>query len=293
MDEYSQQEYLQIVDAYRSLFPTCSEELRRYWFPDQNKSWARLTSEFHSDLSYGEFKEFGNEFLNVRGDAEAISQLLSQHRVGLSIGLNPWADYLLLEHCGKKRGRGVVLIVMHNWYPLVRKGKEPINTPLFKDNPRESAKYARVFTPFSRMDGPTPLFVNIFPHFLEAGADARSGVSANQRQTVGGRRHWGRGFLAMIQDIKAEILGVVGFGAVVWDVLSWQFPELPCCSLSTIVKQAGKSTKASDLPRFQVNKRDIPFLPCFHPDSREMSVFKDHEDRWKDYQRLATTLSSC
>jgi hypothetical protein len=299
MYKYTKSQVEAIQKAYRYLFPTISPELERFWYPADDYDWLCMTSRFNeSGPTFENFQALDNDLasIDLNRDPDIIGSELAQaarkHRVGFSIGLNPWADYLLLQ-AQHATPQEVVVIIAYNWYPLVTISKntsKPPNSPLYQDCPFTWAngKYAFVFEPFKDHKRPLlMLFTNIFPHFMEAGEPANAGLSADQNRFVGGKPGMKDGLIHTLNAINPsiQIRGLVFLGNNALSV----FCDI---GISAAVKGFREESiqSASDFPALSLGDKKIPYLPFFHPAARELIPTDARKEYQCLYKRLAEAL---
>jgi hypothetical protein len=298
MCKYNKLQVEAIQRSYRHLFPNISQELKQFWYPRDDYDWLCMTSRFNaSGPAFENFQaldsDLGSIDLNRAPDiiGSELAKAARQHGVGFSIGLNPWADYLLQMR--QPIPQEVVVIVAYNWYPLVTVNgdkRKPPNSSLYQDNPLTWAhgKYAFVFEPFVNHKHPLlMLFTNIFPHFMEAGAQANAGLSANQNRFVGGKPGMKKGLIHTLNAINPsiQIKGLVFLGN---NALS---PFSNVGIAATVKRLQSESIRsASDFPTLSLGDKEIPYLPFFHPAARELIPTDARKEYQCLYKRLAEAL---
>jgi hypothetical protein len=306
---YTQEDFESIQECYRYVFPEINEQLERLWYPPSNYDWLCLTSRFDgSGPDYKCFESLGNDLMRVnRNQPPAVvgpllAGLARKHRVGYSIGLNPWADFLFLQR-EKIIPKEIIIIVAHNWYPLVTSTGECPDPPLNRRDPSATmnGRYAFVFEPFKERGNPLLMFfTNIFPHFLEAGKKTNAGLSVEERNFIGGNQGMKNGLTLTLEAISPliKIRGIVALGTPVWNVLSSQVCSFSGMNLSNIVKQLRNRLKEdptnikNSLPMLLTKRGNIPWLPYYHPSAFEMYAWAGWEERRADYSKLALALLS-
>jgi hypothetical protein len=298
MCKYNKLQVETIQRAYRHLFPNISPELAGFWYPSGNYDWLCMTSRFDaSGPTVENFQALDNDLgsIDLNRDPNIIGSELArtarQHGVGFSIGLNPWADYLLQMR--QPIPQEVVVIVAYNWYPLVTVNgdkRKPPNSPLYRDNPLTWAhgKYAFVFEPFMNRERPLlAFFTNIFPYFMEAGKPANAGLSANQNRFVGGKPGMKKGLTLTLSAINPsiQIRGLVFLGN------NALFPFFNA-GVSVAVKelQTKPVRSASDFPALSLGDKEFHYLPSFHPAARELIPTDARKEYQRLYKRLAEAL---
>ncbi len=313
MSTYIESEVKVIQKRYCHLFPTICEELKQFWYdPKKQYAWSYLATPFHTVPHYSKFshlcddlKRLQHQISNdlqpdVKVIGSRLADLAKRHDVGYSIGLNPWADYLL--HSARPwPPKEVVVIVGNNWYPFVtRRNKipQPPKSPLCKDDPYDQKydqkKYKFIFEPFLK-DSQRPLvfFTNIFPQFIDPGP-ANKGVSKEARNYIVGTGGMKNGLVKTLESINPDIklIGLVTFGKYALEQLS---PTTnPTTNLGDIVREFQKKLEShldNVLPPFVINKdKIVPWLPFYHPAARELRPTNNREKYEETFSVLAKAL---
>ena len=156
MNKYDKADVEAIQKGYRRLFPVINKEIEQFWYPTDNYDWLCLVSRFNElGPTFGDFQGLHDDLTRFErtsehnADGATLAQLARKRGVGYSIGLNPWADYLLSE-ARDFAPQEVVVIIGYNWYPLITKDGKLPNSPLNPENPltSNSRKYSFIFEPF-------------------------------------------------------------------------------------------------------------------------------------------------
>jgi len=300
---YNELDVKAIQESYCYLFPVINKKLEWFWYPPDKFDWLCLTSPFHSRPTFDKFQALDADLQSLKLTApvqeykaigQGLSRLAKKHGVGYSVGLNPWADYMLLLASQTDALQEVVVVVAHNWNPLVKKGKILPNSPLYKDNPCESddGKYAFVFEPFLSINHTAcVLFTNIFPHFIEAGKGARDGPSLVQRNFIGQKNGMKKGLIWTLGAINPSIRirGLITLGAPAFALLSDRSLTDTVESIRAKLRRFPSLTTDA-YETFLVKGTAIPWLPFFHPDSYEVTNAPESSERRDDYYKLASAL---
>lgn len=305
MDNYSESEVEAIQKNYRHLFSIHRKELEQFWYPpDEGFDWLCLTTSLNPAPTYRQFQALDADLADLKQVSKSpepdiigseLAALAKKHGVGYSIGLNPWADYLLYSADQTAMFQEVVVIVGYNWYPLVMTNKALPNSPLYKDNPLtfRNGSYAFAFESFLH-DGQPPLifFTNIFPHFLEAGKPAQKGLSPSQRKLVGGDVGMRNGLIQTLEAINPDIRlrGLVTLGGNALTPLTGkkvgEFVRDFQSALESDPANVGKA-----LPSIEIRgNRQIPWLPYYHPAARELVPRSDRMKHEANFSKLAQAL---
>jgi hypothetical protein len=124
---YKDQEVANLFGVYRRLFPNTDSatwgQLAGYWDFSRSRAWSCLTTNFHAvtlaqicafDAARREWCKNGDP----QQDGQALDKLARTHRCGFSLGINPWTDRLLHQTITKAT-RKLIVLVAHDWYPIV------------------------------------------------------------------------------------------------------------------------------------------------------------------------------
>jgi hypothetical protein len=298
---YSKSEVEAIQEGYRYLFPVISKKLEQFWYlPDDRYDWLCLATPFYSGPTFDKFQAFDADLKRVNTTPEPdvigskLADLAKKHGVGYSIGLNPWADYLLFLASQTHAPREVVVVVAYNWYPLVTTDKKLPNSPLYKDTPLtfENRKYAFVFEPFLNDDNsPLVFFTNIFPHFMEAGKPATKGLSPVQKNFIGGNEGMRAGMVWPLEAINPsiKIRGLVTLGGeALAPLTTTKLGDFMNAFQTKLQLNLPSIDKA--LPTFRTRDKNIPWLPYYHPAARELIPLSTRPRYHADYSKLAEAL---
>lgn len=300
MGNYNKSEVEAIQKSYRYLFPSIREELEQFWYPPNDRfDWLCLTTPFNPGPTFSKFQDLDADLKQVSKTSQPniigskLATLAKKHEVGYSIGLNPWADFMLASRTDAFQE--VVIIVGYNWYPLVTIDKKLPNSPLHKDSPLEFRNnfYAFVFEPFLH-DSQPPLifFTNIFPHFLEAGEPAQKGLSPSQKKLVGNDVGLKNGLVRTLEAINPDIriAGLVTLGGNALAPLSSK-------KVGDFVRDFQRALESDPanvdkvLPSFEIHgNKKIPWLPYYHPAARELAAKSDSMKHKANFSKLAQAL---
>jgi hypothetical protein len=139
----------------------------------RNTASCAITTDFHKatpKMFAAVDAEISRINFQVLDAALSAIRAITAGEVGVSIGINSWSDYWLLKTFSADRTKDLIVILGHDWYPIVdEKGIWSINSPLFIDAPY--GRYAKAFDPATHSRKRTALlFVNLVPDLRTIGA---------------------------------------------------------------------------------------------------------------------------
>jgi hypothetical protein len=262
---YDQTQVENILAAYRGIFPSITPELDEYWGLARTRSWSVLTSDFHS-ADYGKYKALHERVLAIdeeKLDAHTKGGLLRKsamdHGLGFSIGLSAWTDHLLYQTYSDDKDE-VVVLLGHDWYPIVSANRSWSDAPLrTTDNLALTERYC-AGAPQAIFDGSSVgLFFNFYPDYRPPGAEK-----------CGSLRGYGYSYAECLTGLDAVIdslarrfktIRLISWGANVWGALVKRVASVPPKSLikSHISGNPGKILK------IELAGREVDYLPIIHP----------------------------
>lgn len=223
MPDYTITDTQRILDAYMALLPDHSL-ISDYLDigPQRRREWSCLTTNFY-DVSVNAIEQFDRAIRMTdvnglqRNDlGQYFRQLSIEHNVGYSMGISPWTDYLL-NTSYKPDLKKVVIILGHDWYPIVPKNLriwDSVYPPLRKCPITGDYDLA---IPASIKNGEFILFfMNLYPDFRAPFADKTGSLgNANFYQP------FVEGFEAICNAIATnyEIVALIVWGSDAWNAL--------------------------------------------------------------------------
>ncbi|WP_444634000.1 hypothetical protein [Cupriavidus oxalaticus] len=286
-----------IIDAYREIFPRITPELASYWDTARTRPWSYLTSDFHRATleKYESFsttvEKLDTEVQNGRAiSAPALAArmvaLCRQHDLGFSFGISPWTDHALHRTYGKAPVRRLVIIVGHDWYPIVpkREGKpHRLNWPmrqdglhLLPDNDESVARryFAAVTEPLLSGKLGTLLFVNIYPDYRAPDERVTGPVKAGYAGCL-------EGFEALLAGTRPHYhpddVTIISWGDSPWRLLRQRTRVHRPRGIMAITEQL-----AGGILEFQSGGHSYQYLPFAHPSEARNAHIAFH----LDHQRL-------
>lgn len=250
-----------VLQAYHRLFPRMTPALRAYWDHARERPWSCITTDFKS-ASYEQFEQLHRSAVDIdaRGltapeEGAALAAAAREAGVGYSLGICPWTDNGLLETYSTDK-TCLVIIVAHDWYPIVPVKEHPVGTPLLVEGLHYTPKYWKggpqdVFSPSSVL-----LFLNLYPDYRHPG-DTRTGRIATDYSL------WLQGFMEAV-DMAASTydeVALISWGAPVWETLRSRVDVAH--QHRGIMLQAEEASGTRLV--FQTPGRAIPYLPLAHP----------------------------
>lgn len=261
---YSADEVAHVLHAYRSIFPRITPELVDYWGLQRGRPWSYVTSDFH-DVTFEKLKvihertlEIDRKGLGEQARGSALRDAALSTGVGYSIGISPWTDNLLARTYSDKKD-SVVILVGHDWYPIVT-GDRPSGTPLMSwDSLHEVERYWPG-APQAVLDGTVVgLFVNLYPDYRPPG-DPKCGNLAKYGYSY---KQCLQGLDALVIEVRKRFkqVRVISWGSNVWSAL---LPRVanhrPSVLLSTAVQETSGRVHSIAL-----GGQELPYLPVMHP----------------------------
>lgn len=263
---YDRNQVEKILGAYRTLFPDTGGELARYWDTGRKRDWSYLTTDFHS-ATYDKFADLHARTIEIDEDktlgkpekGEALRKASREVGVGFSLGICPWTDNLLHETYSPEKER-LLILLGHDWYPIVPMKRLPSDTPLGVAGLHFVPKYKPaapqlVFTNQS----PVVLFLNLYPDYRPPGTrstgDLPKGSYSYEDCLLG--------LDAVIAALNSRYQSI--------DLISWG--KNPWVALGKRVTHDGKQNGIMNQAReqggkvltFKSSSRDLPYLPMAHP----------------------------
>lgn len=284
-----------ILQAYRTLFPRVEEELATYWDYERRRQWSCLTTNFHQ-ASADSIQSFDKDVIALQekiGDSlndlshDAIGKLFREislrHNIGYSIGISPWTDDLLLRTF-RDETRRVIIILGHDWYPIVADTKEGLyvpRSPLQRDSILDAPKYKDAIPDkLCQINDCAILFLNLYPDFRPP--DAASTGS------LGDYTQWIRG-VGTICRLLAEqwyLQGLISWGRYVWKAMRPHVEDKDNWKRTEILDAVRCQYENGWPLRLKLNGVAIPYYAFAHPSSPN---FKN-KLHWAAYQAACSTL---
>ncbi|TGK23585.1 hypothetical protein [Leptospira stimsonii] len=188
-ETYSKEQIEQIISKYNLIFKDCLSEYVTY-ADIESRVYDKLgylpfiTSDFTQSLD--QFDENEVKIIELRNRLEKknqegridnsnweevvkdeirdLSELINETKIGTSIGLNKYADDLILNWNEKQTGVELVIIIGHDWYPLI--GSDYTFESLFEVFPinKKENKYAQCLYDYS-IEKNLVLLFNLIPGY--------------------------------------------------------------------------------------------------------------------------------
>lgn len=284
--KYADNEVETILRAYRRLVPAIDAPLRQYWDFGHDRDWSCLVSDFHT-VGAAQLEGFHraldqppNSWSSTTEQGDWLRSTSREHGVGFSLGISPWTDDLILRSF-KDATREVVLIVGHDWYPIVNPAYTP-RSPLVRFSLLDEAIYARA-VPVARATeaGIGLLFVNLYPDFRPPGDETTGKMSIKYGPYVDG-------LMALCSAVACNfrLRGVVSWGGPVWEALQMRLDRDQRTGLWQAVTRVRSRGAALSLP---TPDGEVPYYPFLHPSSYLKPRFADPE-HLEAYQAAWDTL---
>ncbi|MCF1369266.1 hypothetical protein LH704_21100 [Burkholderia cenocepacia] len=290
IDRYAPAEAQGIIEAYREIFPRITPELACYWDLERTRAWSYLTSDFHR-AKLCEYEAFSVAVEKLQGEArnlpaaelaERMIALCRIHDLGFSFGIGPWTDHALHRTYARAAGRRLIIIVGHDWYPIVpkRMGEpHPLNWPMRQDGlhrmpevlpGREKLYYAAVTEPLLSGDLGTLLFVNIFPDYRAPEERTTGKVKAGYAGCL-------EGFEALLAATRPHYspddVTIMSWGMMPWELLKQRTPVRRPGTIMEITEQL-----AGEILEFRTRGHAYRYLPVAHPSERRNAHIDFHLD---------------
>lgn len=290
IDRYEHWEAQRIIEAYREIFPNITPQLSRYWDFGRTRPWGYLTSNFHRG-TLGEYEALSVAAERLEGEARNLSAaelavrmiaLCRTHGLGFSFGIGPWTDHALYRTYARTSGRRLVIIVGHDWYPIVpkRTGEpHPLNWPMRQDGlhrmpevlpGREKLYYAAVTEPLLSGELGTLLFVNIFPDYRAPEERTTGKVRAGYAGCL-------EGFEALLAATRPHYspddVTIMSWGMMPWELLKQR----------TLVRRPGTIMEiteqlAGEILELRTGGHAYRYLPVAHPSESRNAHINFHLD---------------
>jgi hypothetical protein len=302
MADYSNDEATRILSIYRALFPSTHGALAAYWDFERHREWSLLTTDFHNDdlpaitALDTATRQFENEVRRNYNLSELINSVTVQDTVarryrelaiiyhaGYSLGVSPITDDLLLRTFSEKTKR-VVIVLGHDWYPIVTTSPDGRNLflpvpPLRRYSILSEKSYEPAVRPLINRRDCAIVFLNLYPDFR--------GPGINKLGSLGDYTQWVKGFIAVCESIAArfELAGVISWGTPVWTALRKRL-DTPFRDLGIMaaVEEQHQLREPLSLPLGAVT---IPYFPFAHPSFATNFKKKSH---WVAYQDVCSRL---
>lgn len=293
IDPYDRQEAQRIIEAYREIFPRITPELARYWDFGRTRPWGYLTSDFHR-ATLSEYEAFSVAVEKLEGEARKnhpmpaaelaarMIALCETHNLGFSFGICPWTDHALHRTYGKATGRRLVVIVGHDWYPIVPKRVlEPhsLSWPMRQDGlhrirevlPGRAERYfVAVTNPLLSGELGTLLFVNIYPDYREPEERTTGKVRAGYDGCL-------EGFEALLEATRPHYrpndVTIISWGAMPWDLLKPRTPVNRPGMIMEVTEQL-----AGEILELRTMGHAYKYLPVAHPSEGRNAPIAFHLD---------------
>lgn len=282
---YNEDEVQIIQKNYGRILSNIPNNLNDIWNPQNNRQeWQCLSTSFLNPIpAFNSYQNLGEGLQNIQNNINAnpdinpveighqLFQLSQDNNVGYSIGLNPWADHFMF-HLGNQRVSEVIVIVANNWWPLVSNNYVIPFSPLHGYLPEQRWNY--IFQPFNKLDIPI-LYTNRYPYFMSAGKQVTANLDENEIDSIGGVEGMQtclRNTMEAI-DPKIRIRGLVTLGAPAWETFKGFMPN-NASKITETVNSFNNHLNGEDnnwgniFRTFQIDNRNIPWLPHFHPKHR-------------------------
>lgn len=302
MADYSIDEVGRILGIYRALFPNTHGALDAYWDYERHREWSLLTTDFHRDdrpaiLAFDKaVRQFETEVRRNYSPSELINSVAVQvtvggryrelalaHHLGYSLGISPITDDLLLRTFSEQTTR-IVVVLAHDWYPIVTRGTDGRNPflpipPLRRYSILSEHSYEPAIRPLMEARDCAIVFLNLYPDFR--------GPGAKKTGSLGDYSQWVTGFIAVCESIAArfELAGVISWGSPVWmalrKMLDSPFRDL---GIMAAVEEQSKLRAPLSLPLGAVT---APCFPFAHPSFGTNFKKKSH---WAAYQDVCSRL---
>lgn len=221
-----------ILDAYRALFRSADQAVFDYLDLNgaRSRPWSVLTTNFQTVTPAQVSRLHADRVaLTTNGKtehvlADELVQLSNRHGIGYSLGLSPWTDDLLLRTFTPASKR-VVIVLAHDWYPIVAKGFEYVaNSPLLRDSPfsaeKGNAVYAAALPDCLHDNARAVLFMNLYPDFRPPCSNKTGDIGAAQYMA---------GFQACCRTIANHYVidAIISWGSPAWECLrKWVAPPV-------------------------------------------------------------------
>lgn len=263
---YNEADFGIIVERYGRLLGDGNAALDEFLDLDRTRDWSVLTSDFRN-ITFAQATAFHEEVVKLSDanrDAKAadlgarLAALARQSGIGFSLGLSPWTDSLLLKTFSDATRR-VIIILGHDWYPIVTPtsstGRYAAMSPLFRQC-MESEYPAGIPAEFLNKRSCGVFFLNLYPDFRAPGGSTQGVTTA---------RNFTKAFSACCEAIARnyEIACIVSWGSHVWDALRRNSRSLAGKTSEGIAAAALAGPHLLD-----INGVSHQYFPFTHPSSR-------------------------
>lgn len=261
---YSEDQVAHILNVYRSIFPSISPELADYWGLNRQRTWSCLTTNFHQatyeklHALHLQAQEIDGMDLDFQKKGDALRDAALGLDVGYSIGITPWTDHLLSQTYSDDKN-SVVILLGHDWYPIVPDGR-PSGTPLGASDSLHHVESYWPAAPEAVLEGDTVgFFFNLYPDYRPPG-DPKCGRLTQYGYTYA---QCLAGVDAMVDALskRFEHIQLISWGSNVWDALLCRVAgAAPKTLLSKHIGSAPGMVQTIELAG-----RRLRYLPLMHP----------------------------
>jgi hypothetical protein len=278
VESYEADDAQKIIDAYREIFPSITPDLAKYWGLDRSRPWSWLASDFHA-AAVADYQAFSEAVAVLDHQARTrpmpaddlarrMIAICKEHGLGFSIGPCPWTDHALHRTYGKSPDRQLVVLVGHDWYPIVPKRvrePHPLSWPMRQDglhrmagtSPRAELYYCAVSQALLSGNCGTLLFLDIYPDYRAPEENAVGPVQAGYEGCL-------EGFEALLAatrpHYRPEDVTIVSWGSMPWELLKQRTDVRRPGSIMAITEQLAGSTL-----ELKTRQAVYRYLPLAHP----------------------------
>jgi len=298
-DRYSFEDASRLLSLYRRLFPQESKHwgsLGTYWDFPRSRQWSRLTTDFHT-VSMEEICSFdaARRAWSPTGEAQekgkSLSDLASAHGCGYSLGISPWTDSALHATVTPDT-KSMVMLVGHDWYPIVPKrgpveARPPLDIfPLLDSTDPQWSGYADGIPSAEafRRAGVGLLFLNLVPDFRPPGMTAEKAFPFSPGF---GYPECLSGLLAALNSTQAvfPLLGLITWGSPAWELLRGLLGKQAAhMGVSEAARFGGR---AGFVLNFQAHPWRVHPFPHPTPSKRYLlwtsQLMKNYEEMWSGF----------
>jgi len=262
-DIYTPQRVPRMQHAYQSIFPKITPELADYWGFARERPWSCLTTNFH-EASFAELeslhwkaREIDRKGLGLDAKGKALREAALALGVGYSIGISPWTDNLL-ERTYADDKESVVILLGHDWYPIVPE-ERPAGTPLMATDSLHGVERYWPGAPEVLEGRTVGLFVNLYPDYRPPG-DPKCG---SLRKYGYSYAQCLNGLDAMVTEVKKRFSHVqlVSWGSNVWSAL---LPRVRTARADILLSEHVRAAPGNILD-IELGGQTVPYLPLMHP----------------------------
>ncbi|MEA5115673.1 MAG: hypothetical protein VB050_16775 [Geobacteraceae bacterium] len=276
-ETYNDYQINNILTAYNKIFPKI-EMLNDYFDldmkPKQDREWSCLTTDFNR-INVETINQFESEISKLEKYANIDAVTLGEkyrdlakkfsaqmnYKVGFSLGISTWTDYLL-ERTFDNKKKNILIILGHDWYPIIssspKKRKDDLKEkhPIFCNSIKSQKKYNRAI-PQTLFEKNICLFMNLCPDFRPPGNNAKGTFLSKKQYNV-----FADGFdnLCGAIDNKYEIVGIISWGNAVWQALQNKAGAKDLGNIGIM-----KTVKDHQGQPFKFGQTCLPYYPFAHP----------------------------